>query len=124
MILKNPSIILLDEATSALDRESEKQVEESLKSLIKGRTSISIAHRLDTIIDSDVIFVMEDGRIVEQGVHQELLDKKGKYIKHKEEEEPKEPETKICPYCLTEVKYHATRCPHCTSELTEEVSKQ
>ena len=79
VILKNPSIILLDEATSALDRESEKQVEESLKSLIKGRTSISIAHRLDTIIDSDVIFVMEDGRIVEQGVHQELLDKKGKY---------------------------------------------
>ena len=79
VILKNPNIILLDEATSALDRESEKQVEESLKSLIKGRTSISIAHRLDTIIDSDVIFVMEDGRIVEQGVHQELLDKKGKY---------------------------------------------
>ena len=79
MILKNPSISLLDEATSALDKESEKQVEESLKSLIKGRTSISIAHRLDTIIDSDVIFVMEDGRIVEQGVHQELLDKKGKY---------------------------------------------
>lgn len=53
------------------------------------------------------------------------LDKKGKYIKHKEEEEkPKEPETKICPYCLTEVKYHATRCPHCTSDLTEEVSEQ
>ena len=48
------------------------------------------------------------------------LDKKGKYIKHKEEEEkPKEPETKICPYCLTEIKYHATRCPNCTSELVE-----
>ena len=55
------------------------------------------------------------------------LDKKGKLKKHIEEiqeevkEEPKEPETKICPYCLTEVKYHATRCPHCTSELVEEV---
>ena len=52
------------------------------------------------------------------------LDKDGKFIKHKEqevEEEPKEPETKVCPYCLTYVKYHAKRCPHCTSELIEEV---
>ena len=51
------------------------------------------------------------------------IDKKGRLKKHKEEvvEEPKEPETKICPYCLTDVKYHATRCPHCTSELIEEV---
>ena len=49
------------------------------------------------------------------------LDKKGKFAKHKEQnqEEPKEPETKICPYCLTEIKYHATRCPNCTSELVE-----
>ena len=53
------------------------------------------------------------------------LDKDGKFIKHKEqeEEEAKEPETKICPYCLTEVKYHATKCPHCTSELVEEVEE-
>lgn len=51
------------------------------------------------------------------------LDKNGKFIKHKEaeKEELKEPETKICPYCLTEIKYHAKRCPHCTSELSEEV---
>ena len=51
------------------------------------------------------------------------LDKDGKFIKHKEKEveQPKEPETKVCPYCLTDVKYHATRCPHCTSELIEEV---
>ena len=53
------------------------------------------------------------------------LDKDGKFVKHKDEkkEEPKEPETKICPYCLTEIKYHATRCPHCTSELVEKTEK-
>ena len=53
------------------------------------------------------------------------IDKKGRLKKHKEEvvEEPKEPETKTCPYCLTDVKYHAKRCPHCTSELVEEVEK-
>lgn len=54
------------------------------------------------------------------------LDKEGKFIKHKEEtpEKPQEPETKICPYCLTEIKYHATKCPHCTSNLIEEVDAQ
>lgn len=55
------------------------------------------------------------------------MDKEGKFIKHKKEEteeEPKEPETKICPYCLTEIKYHATRCPNCTSKLIEENPKE
>jgi len=53
------------------------------------------------------------------------LDKDGKFIKHKEQEveEPKEPETKVCPYCLTDVKYHATKCPHCTSELVEKTEE-
>ena len=77
--LKNPVILLLDEATSALDKDSEKEVQKSIYELQKGRTSVSVAHRLSTIVDSDVIFVMESGRLVEKGTHQELLEKKGKY---------------------------------------------
>ena len=77
--LKNPVILLLDEATSALDKDSEKEVQKSIDELQKGRTSVSVAHRLSTIIDSDMIFVMESGRLVEQGTHDELLNKKGKY---------------------------------------------
>ena len=77
--LKNPIILLLDEATSALDKESEVEVQKSLFELQKCRTSISIAHRLSTIVDSDVIFVIENGKVIEQGKHQELLDKGGKY---------------------------------------------
>ena len=77
--LKNPVILLLDEATSALDKDSEKEVQKSIYELQKGRTSVSVAHRLSTIVDFDVIFVMESGRLVEKGTHQELLEKKGKY---------------------------------------------
>jgi len=80
VFLKNPVILLLDEATSALDKESEVEVQKSLFELQKFRTSISIAHRLSTIVDSDIIFVIENGNIVEQGKHQELMDKKGKYM--------------------------------------------
>ena len=71
--LKNPVILLLDEATSALDKENEKIVQESINILQKGRTSIAIAHRLNTIQNSDVILVMEAGKLVEKGTHQELL---------------------------------------------------
>ena len=77
--LKNPVILLLDEATSALDKESEVEVQKSLFELQKCRTSVSIAHRLSTIVDSDIIFVIENGKVVEQGKHQELLNKGGKY---------------------------------------------
>ena len=60
-------------------KDSEKEVQKSIYELQKGRTSVSVAHRLSTIVDSDVIFVMESGRLVEKGTHQELLEKKGKY---------------------------------------------
>jgi ATP-binding cassette, subfamily B, bacterial len=71
-ILKNPSILILDEATSALDAESEKVVQDALNNLMRDRTSIIIAHRLATIRDVDCIYVLEGGRIVEQGTHTEL----------------------------------------------------
>jgi len=71
-ILKDPAILLLDEATSSLDAESERLVQEALNTLMVGRTSIIIAHRLATIRDVDCIFVIENGQIVEQGTHEEL----------------------------------------------------
>jgi ABC-type multidrug transport system fused ATPase/permease subunit len=72
-ILKDPSILILDEATSSLDAESESLVQEALDELMKGRTTIIIAHRLATIRKADRIYVLKDGEIVEQGHHQELL---------------------------------------------------
>ena len=78
-VLKNPPIMILDEATSALDTESERLVQVALENMMKNRTSIVIAHRLSTIQNADEIIVMKKGEIVEQGKHQELLDKKGVY---------------------------------------------
>ncbi|MBE9490513.1 MAG: ATP-binding cassette domain-containing protein, partial [Bacteroidetes bacterium] len=80
-VLKNPPIMILDEATSALDTESERLVQVALENMMKNRTSIVIAHRLSTIQNADTIVVMQKGEIVEQGKHQELLDKKGVYSK-------------------------------------------
>ncbi|MEL0106894.1 MAG: lipid A export permease/ATP-binding protein MsbA [Rhodospirillaceae bacterium] len=80
-MLKNAPILLLDEATSALDSESERQVQAALHELMHGRTSLVIAHRLSTVMDADVIYVMDNGRIVEQGSHQELLELDGLYAR-------------------------------------------
>jgi len=78
-ILKNPPILILDEATSALDTESEKLVQEALENLMKNRTTIVIAHRLSTIRNADLICVMNEGRIVERGTHEELIEKNGAF---------------------------------------------
>lgn len=80
-VLKNPSVLILDEATSALDTESEKLVQEALERLMRTRTSIVIAHRLSTIRNADIICVLQDGKIVEQGKHEELLALNGHYAK-------------------------------------------
>ena len=72
-IVKNPSILLLDEATSALDAESEKSVQEALDRVMVGRTTVVVAHRLSTIRNADVIAVVQNGRIVETGSHEELI---------------------------------------------------
>ncbi len=80
-VLRNPAILILDEATSALDSESERWVQDALTQLMKGRTSIVIAHRLSTIQNADIIVVMENGKIIQMGNHQELIAEDNLYRK-------------------------------------------
>lgn len=81
VFLKNPPILVLDEATSALDLESEHLIQEALEKLAKDRTTFIVAHRLSTITHSDKIVLIEDGKVVEKGTHQELMEKKSHYYK-------------------------------------------
>ena len=80
-ILKDASFLILDEATSSLDTESERAVQDALRNLLKGRTALVIAHRLSTIVDADKIIVIEDGRLIEEGRHQNLLEAGGLYAR-------------------------------------------
>lgn len=79
VILANPEILILDEATSSIDTRTEQQIQSAMDNLMKGRTSFIIAHRLSTIKNADVILIMNEGDIVEQGTHEELLEKNGFY---------------------------------------------
>ena len=80
-LLKNPKILFFDEATSALDLNTEKEIQKNLKNISKNKTTLSITHRLSTIINSDNIIFLDKGKILEEGNHKELLSKKGKYFK-------------------------------------------
>jgi len=79
MVLKNPPILILDEATSALDSLTEQQIQTALHALAAGRTTLMIAHRLSTVVDADQILVIEDGKVIEHGRHQDLLERNGSY---------------------------------------------
>jgi ABC-type multidrug transport system fused ATPase/permease subunit len=79
-LLADPRILILDEATSSVDTQTERVIQEALRRLLRGRTAIVIAHRLSTIREADIIVVMHDGRIVEQGSHDELMARRGRYF--------------------------------------------
>ena len=80
-LLKNAPIILLDEATASLDPENEVLIQQAIARLVEGKTVIMIAHRLRTVVDADQILVLNEGELMEQGTHKELLEQKGLYSK-------------------------------------------
>lgn len=79
--MADPQILVLDEATASVDAETERAIQASLDALVKGRTTISIAHRLSTLRGADHLIVLENGELVESGTHKELIDKRGVYFK-------------------------------------------
>ena len=80
-LLTDPAILIMDEATSAVDTESEQEIQRALAHACKGRTTIAIAHRLSTLKNSDIIYVMDDGRVAESGSHEDLMVQDGIYAK-------------------------------------------
>ncbi len=78
-MLCNPSVLILDEATSSVDTRTETEIVKAMQTLMANRTSFVIAHRLSTIVDADMIFVMKNGTIIEQGNHKKLLEQNGAY---------------------------------------------
>ncbi|MCR5595360.1 MAG: ABC transporter ATP-binding protein/permease [Lachnospiraceae bacterium] len=79
-LLADPKILVLDEATASIDTVTEKEIQEAIETVTKGRTSFVIAHRLSTVVDADIILVVRDGKIVERGNHRELMERKGEYF--------------------------------------------
>jgi ATP-binding cassette subfamily B protein len=80
-ILHNPRILILDEATSSVDTDTEKQIQDAIARLIKGRTTFAIAHRLSTLRNATRLVVLKDGKVVEVGAHEELIEKKGEFYR-------------------------------------------
>ena len=78
-IIANPAILILDEATSSIDTMTEQKIQMAIEKLVEGRTSFMIAHRLSTVVNADIILVVKDGKIIESGQHEELMNKKGYY---------------------------------------------
>ena len=94
-LVKDPKILILDEATSSVDTKTEHLIQEAIDVTLKGRTSFVVAHRLSTIVNADLILVMDNGKIVEQGKHEELLKNKGYYFNLYQAQFKKEQENKI-----------------------------